>query len=314
MARNRKKEEINEFENNTTTENKFTNLKDLVEAPLLAIAGSNVTLGKSIVDYIQTSGTQTTIYNEKVTVLENINLGYQQVKQGDNHTQVIEDMALQVPLLSIMPISNLQIKKAKVDFNAEVRGVEDENHNIYYQARVCAPESRSTDYLSKIHFEIEVESSDMSEGMARCMDVLNLHQIPKKIDTRPTDATGNILNAERQESFEKKNQLMKEINDTNIAMKKLEDFIHTQIINFDSALKNIEELKDTNYDSFMTNNRQNDIKQLLQKDKTNENLLTIQNLYEDIQKNITKKEQLQQQSKQLEQELLNLDIKKVLNK
>lgn len=107
---------------------------------------------------------------------------------------------------------------------------------------------------------------------------------------------------------------MKEINDTNIAMKKLEDFIHTQIINFDSALKNIEELKDTNYESFMTNNRQNDIKQLLQKDKTNENLLTIQNLYEDIQKNVTKKEQLQQQSKQLEQELLNLDIKKVLNK
>ena len=101
MARSRKKEEIDEFENNTTTENKFTNLKDLVEAPLLAIAGSNVTLGKSIVDYIQTSGTQTTIYNEKVTVLENINLGYQQVKQGDNHTQVIEDMALQVPLLSI---------------------------------------------------------------------------------------------------------------------------------------------------------------------------------------------------------------------
>ena len=127
-------------------------------------------------------------------------------------------------------------------------------------------------------------------------------------------AFNNILNAERQESFEKKNQLMKEINDTNIAMKKLEDFIHTQIINFDSALKNIEELKDTNYESFMTNNRQNDIKQLLQKDKTNENLLTIQNLYKDIQNNVMKKEQLQQQSKQLEQELLNLDIKKVLNK
>lgn len=313
MARSRKKEEVNEFENNTTTENKFTSLKDLVEAPLLAIAGSNVTLGKSIVDYIQTSGTQTTIYNEKVTVLENINLGYQQVKQGDNHTQVIEDMALQVPLLSIMPISNLQIKKAKIDFNAEVRGVEDENHNIYYQARVCAPESRSTDYLSKIHFEIEVESSDMSEGMARCMDVLNLHQIPKKIDTRPIDATGNVLNEKKQESFEKKNQLMKEMNDTNIAIRKLEDFIHGQVINFDSTLKNIEELKDTNYDSFITNNRQNDIKQLLQKDKTNENLLTIQNLYQDIQKNVMRKEQLQQQSKQLEQELLNLDIKKVLN-
>lgn len=313
MSRSRKKDDTNEFENNTTTENKFTDLKDLVEAPLLAVAGSNVTLGKSIMDYIQTSGTQTTIYNEKVTVLENINLGYQQVKQGDNHTQVIEDMALQVPLLSIMPISNLQIKKAKIDFNAEVRGVEDENHNIHYQARVCAPESRSTDYLSKIHFEIEVESSDMNEGMARCMDVLNLHQIPKKIDARPTDATGNVLNAQKKENFEKKNQLNQEINSTNIAVKKLEDFIHGQIISFDSSLKNIEELKDNNYESFVTNNRQNEVKELLQKDKDNENLQAIQNLYQDIQKNLTRKEQLQQQAKQLEQELLNLDIGRVLN-
>lgn len=314
MIRKKKQDNDSKLENSKTTENKFTDLKDLVEAPLLAISGSNVTLGKSIIDYIYSSGTQTTVYNDKVTVLENINLGYQQLKQGDNETQIIEDMALQVPLLSIMPISNLQIKNAKIDFSAEVRSVEDENHDICYQARVCAPESRATDYLSKIHFEIEVESSKMSEGMARCMDVLDLHQIPKKLDTRPIDATGNILNEKMQERFEKKKQLMKEINDTSITIKKTDDFIHNQMIQFDSMIKTVEELIDNNYEGFITNNRQEELKQLVLKDSSNKDLKSIQDLYESIQSNLLLKEQLEQKAKELNQELLNIDIEKVLNK
>lgn len=306
----KKKVKEESFEKNIISENKFTDLKDLVKAPLLAVAESNIDLSKSIIRYIQSSGKEASVYDEKVMFLENINLGYQQMKQGDNNVQIIEDMALQVPLLSIMPITNLQVKNAKIDFNAEVRGSENSNHQIQYEARVCAPESRSTDYLSKIHFEIEVASSDATEGLARFIDVLNMHQIPKKIDVRPVDSTGNVLYGENEKKYQQQQQFNEDLRQVQISIEKTEAVIHQQKLNFNGALKSIDELSESNYENFVLNQTYKDI---ICNQKNRDQFSEIIKLYDDIQVNIDDLSKLMQRKQDIQQAILQLETKQVLD-
>ncbi len=296
-----------------SAENKFTNLEDLVSAPLAALTSSNAALSKAIVDTIKSAGTETTIHDDKVVVLDNINLGYQQVKQGENNTQIKEDMTLQIPLLSIMTLSNLQIKHAKIDFNAEVRGVEDDEFNKHFEARVCAPESRSTDYLSKMHFEIEVESLPVTEGMARCNDVLNMHQIPKKLDSRPMDASGQVLIGEKENSYKKEQSINAELKEIVTLRRAVENYKEEKILKFNAMIKSIDELKDSSYETFIGNKQITELRKLVAEYKDNPSFQSIKKVYDSIQRYSNILEKLIQKEENCLQQLIDLQIKGVFN-
>lgn len=277
-------------------ENKFTYLEYLVAAPLHALASSNALLSSYIKNVIDASGTQTVINDDSITMLNNVNLGYKQVKQGLGNSQIKEDMMLQVPLLSIMPLSNLQIKKAKIDFNAEVRGTQDSENKYHYQARVCAPESRMTDFLPKIHFEIEVESTDLTEGMARSLDVLNTNQIPKKLNVQAVNPSGAVLVGCEQEAYDQHQKIITTLNQIASAKEKILQAKESLIVTFDAELKEISELSDNTYETFVANNQIDRLNNLLQRDPTNIKLQTLKQNYDNIQTNenhlqeLTKKE------------------------
>lgn len=301
------------FESKTATENQFTDLTTLVLAPLQAVAHSNMQLSKNIIENIKSVGHETPILDQKVVFLDNLNLGYQQLKNVDNQQQVLEDMALQIPLLSIMPISSLQIKKANIHFNAEVRGIQDITNGTHYEARVCAPETRDSDNLSKIHFDIELSSSPVAEGLARFIDTINLQQIPKKLNIKAVDAHGNIVSGKQKEILERETSYKEQLQDVEIALSTIENMIAYQKLQFNSALKGNEELSILDYESFMAENIDNHLLINLQNQDPNiTNAKEIIDIYQQITSYQHKQQELQQRKNDLNDKLLHLQTKQVL--
>lgn len=86
----------------------FIPLDDLVYAPLHALALSNEQLRARVVDSIKSMGTIKHTGTEETVHLHNINLAYEQVRPESNEGYSVDNLQVQVPLLSIIPITNLR--------------------------------------------------------------------------------------------------------------------------------------------------------------------------------------------------------------
>lgn len=84
----------------------FIPLDDLVYAPLHALAKSNQQLRAQVVEAIKSMGTVRQSGQEEVVRLNNINIAYDQVRPEGDDGYSVENLQIQVPLLSIVPITN----------------------------------------------------------------------------------------------------------------------------------------------------------------------------------------------------------------
>ena len=99
----------------------FIPLDDLVYAPLHALAQSNQQLKAQVLETIRSMGTLRLNGAEETVQLENLNIAYEQVRQEGDEGYSVDNLLLQVPLLSLVPMASLQVEKAEIDFSAEVR-------------------------------------------------------------------------------------------------------------------------------------------------------------------------------------------------
>jgi len=180
-------------------DNDFIPLDDLVYAPLHALAQSNHRLQAQIVDAIKSMGTTKQNGQEEAIHLNNVNIAYDQLRPEAEEGYSVDSLQVQVPLLSIVPISNLGVKKAEIDFSTEVKAVNnEETGDTKINARICAPSQRDSDFLPKVSYKLLVSSVPATEGILRLTDALSSSQVAKKIDTRPVAVSGDLGSDEQK--------------------------------------------------------------------------------------------------------------------
>lgn len=184
-------------ENKSTNKVKtFIDLTELLYVPAYSVSKSNMRLSASIIELIKSVSTtnppNTDTLEDQFFELNTINIAYDRIKESDTSDgdeTNLETVEVKIPLLSVIPITNLQVNKTKIKFDAEIGKVTETDGKYSMEARVTAEKSRPSDYFPKMEFEMSLESASPTEGIARLLDVLNANPIPKVIKNTAIDST-----------------------------------------------------------------------------------------------------------------------------
>lgn len=192
-------------------ESRFVELDQLIYAPLAAVSKSNLSLADNIVRLMSESGELERKNVKDILHLKHINIAYSHIKNSDDNTNILEEVAVKIPLISIIPLSNLQVSKAKVRFDVEVKASEQKEEDTLLEARVCAPARRKSNFIPKIHYNIEMESVETPEGLSRFLDSLYISHVPQRMAATPLDENGEPLTGSELEYYHRIQELkMKE--------------------------------------------------------------------------------------------------------
>lgn len=183
-------------------ESEFIPLDDLVYAPLHALAKSNQHLREQVVEAIKDMGTIRRNGTEEALCLNNLNIAYDQIRPEGEDGYSVDNLQMQVPLLSVIPITNLNVDKAEIDFSAEVKSENESEGRQRITARICAPEQRDSDFLPRVSYKVLVKSLPATEGIMRLTDILSSNQIAKKIDSTPVAVDGNLGSEEQKSTWQ----------------------------------------------------------------------------------------------------------------
>lgn len=179
-------------------ESDFIPLDDLVYAPLHALAASNHQLRAQVVEAIKSMGVLKQAGTDEIINLESLNIAFNQVRPEGEDGYSVDNLQMEVPLLSIVPLTNLAVEKAEVDFSTEVRAEKEAEGSCHINARICSPEQRESDFLPRVSYKLEVKSMPAMEGILRLTDQLSSNQIAKRLDTIPVAVDGNLGSEEQK--------------------------------------------------------------------------------------------------------------------
>lgn len=206
----------------------FIPLDDLVYAPLHALAKSNRQLRSQVVETIKSMGTIRQNGQEESVRLDNINIAYDQVRPEGEEGFSVDSLQMQVPLLSIVPITNLNVEKAEIDFSTEVRAETGEDGKCAITARICSPEQRESDFLPRVSYKMKICSLPATEGVMRLVDMLSSNQIAKKTDTTPLAVDGNLGSDDQKNTWLEIGKLKAKIKKLKQLYQKISDMIAEQ--------------------------------------------------------------------------------------
>lgn len=209
-------------------DSEFIPLDDLVYAPLHALAKSNQQLRAQVVDTIKSMGTVRQNGQEEVVRLNNINIAYDQVRPEGDEGYSVDNLQMQVPLLSIVPITNLNVEKAEIDFSTEVRAEKQDEGKCMITARICSPEQRESDFLPRVSYKLQITSLSATEGIMRLTDMLSSNQIAKKTDTTPVAVDGNLGSNDQKNTWLEVSKLKAKIKKLKQLYQKISDMIAEQ--------------------------------------------------------------------------------------
>lgn len=206
----------------------FIPLDDLVYAPLHALAKSGQQLRAYVVDAIREMGTVRQNGQEETIELNNINIAYDQVRPEGDEGYSVDNLQMQVPLLSIVPITSLNIERARIDFCTEVRAEKEAGNECAITARICAPQPRESDHLPRVSYQLKISSLPATEGIMRIVDMMNGSHIAKKMDTTPIAADGDLGDEEHKNNWQDITKLKGRIKKMQHLYQKIGDMITEQ--------------------------------------------------------------------------------------
>jgi hypothetical protein len=189
--------------------NSIIELKELVYAPLQAISDANLRLSTNIVEFLSSTGDLVTDKDGNLMAqLHNIQMQYKQLRTDADDNTVADLIGLEVPLLSIYPLTSLKVAKTKLSFSLNVKNMKAEEDAVKIYAQFCAKKQRENANLASINFDVELESVPASEGLARFIDLLNANMTPKVISTEILDSEGYALTGEKRKQYEERIALL----------------------------------------------------------------------------------------------------------
>ncbi|MCM1185764.1 MAG: DUF2589 domain-containing protein [Lachnoclostridium sp.] len=210
-------------------DNEFILLDDLVYAPLHALARSNHQLRAQIIDAIKSMGTSKQNGQEETIHLNNINVAYDQVRAEGEEGYSVDTLQVQVPLLSIVPVANLNVEKAEIDFSTEVKAVCDkETGETKINARICSPMQRDSDFLPKVSYKLQISTLPATEGILRLTDALSTNQVAKKLDTTPVAVSGDLGSEAQKNMVQETKKLKAKISKLKQLHRKISDMMAEQ--------------------------------------------------------------------------------------
>lgn len=210
-------------------DNDFIPLDDLVYAPIHALAKSNHQLRAEIIQAIRSMGTSRQEGQEEIIRLSNLNIAYDQIRPEGDDGYSVDNMQVQVPLLSIVPVTNLGVDKAEIDFSTEIKTVNNEETNqTKINARICSPSQRDSDFLPKVSYKLHITSIPATEGILRLTDALSANQVAKKTDGTPVAFDGAAGSDEQKNTLQKVKQLRAKIGKLKQLYQKTADMIAEQ--------------------------------------------------------------------------------------
>jgi hypothetical protein len=206
----------------------FIPLDDLVYAPLHALAVSNQQLRAQVVDAIRGMGSVRHNGTEETVRLNNINIAYDQVRPEGDEGYTVDNLQMQVPLLSIVPLTNLNVENAEIDFSTEVKAEKGEEGECSITARICSPEQRESDFLPRVSYKMKVNSLPATEAIMRITDQLSSNQIAKRMDSTPVAVDGNLGSDEQKNVMQEVNTMKAKIKKLKQLYQKITDMISEQ--------------------------------------------------------------------------------------
>jgi hypothetical protein len=185
------------------------NLRQLIFSSLEPLVEANARMSQNMVDTIMKFSDDKGHDDDgyPVVQLKTLQLVYDQIRHDDSDMLCSEKIGLEIPLLSIIPISSLTISKSKIHFSTEVQEVDCTGERVDIYTKVTASESERSGQSSRIDFEIELESDPAAEGLARVIDQLGQNFIPNVHEKNPIDEDGKRLGEQDRENYEMKKQL-----------------------------------------------------------------------------------------------------------
>ena len=190
---------------------KGLSMSSLIGGPLKAACDAQMELAKSTAEFISQMGFDE---NNKCRTVE---VAFKRPGLKENGNVEAEQMKLEVPLLSIVPIPNLQIDEVNVLFEMEIHEeVKGEEKSIASVTGIDSPfglkvnisgnvssitNNMDSDNSAKYHVQVRATQGEMPEGLSRVLDILNTAINPTSI--QKTAAAG----AQGQEHYTADNVL-----------------------------------------------------------------------------------------------------------
>jgi len=189
-------------------------MSDLISQPLIAAAKAQGQLSNITQQFIKDVGLEGN--DTDGFKARSVDFGFQSpVTDGDGNTTLTDDK-LSVPLLSIVNVPNLSVKKATVDFSMEVKASSSNSSSSQTDANVSttakysawwSPVSvemkasvstsnkhesvRKTDNSAKYDVHVEARDDGAPEGLMKVLDILNAAIVPNGAPTpNPAPAGG----------------------------------------------------------------------------------------------------------------------------
>ncbi|MFI5586406.1 DUF2589 domain-containing protein [Amycolatopsis sp. NPDC051758] len=182
-------------------------METLIGGPLTAACNAQVMLANSTATYINTVGFDrpadgTVTDQAGFARLRTVKFAFQRPREvpptgdaGGDGQAVTEDVSLSVPLLSMVPVPNLQVDTVDVAFDMEVKSAEQSKDSKDVEASLDAKgegrigpfslsvsvhgkvathqeNTRSSDNSAKYHVAVKATNHAMPEGLARVFDIM----------------------------------------------------------------------------------------------------------------------------------------------
>lgn len=206
----------------------FLPLDELVYAPVQALANSNRQLQSQIIELLKSTGTVRQDGSEEIIQLDSLNIAYEQVRSEAEDEYSVDNLQLKLPLLSVIPLSNLKIDEAEINFSVEVRAESGRDGDYALSARICSPEQRDSDFLPRVCYQLKLGSIPATEGILRLTDLLGNNPVAKQTDTTPINVTGSPGSEEQKTIRMKCLALRNKIQRLKQLYKKVSDMIAEQ--------------------------------------------------------------------------------------
>jgi len=196
----------------------------LIGAPLSAAAESSMFLARNTAEFINQIGFDG---DNKV---RNVLFKFQKTEPDPDGNMSSQEMAVDVPLLAIVPIPNLQIDEVNIVFDMEVKISEKATSNTSANASASVKHgwgfgraavsgnvatavgnTRTTDNSAKYHVDVTATNHGIPEGLARVLDMIAANIAPNLVSNTPVDRMGNALSGTRRERNLRLRQLREEL-------------------------------------------------------------------------------------------------------
>ncbi|WP_084516190.1 DUF2589 domain-containing protein [Desulfovibrio cuneatus] len=186
---------------------------DLIGGPLRAACDSQIQLANATADFIKAVGF---IPNKDggMGPVRTACFQYTKMIQGSDGTVTPYKAELNVPLLAIVKIPCLAVKKVDITFDMEVKSSFSEKSSLDASAKLSASakfgfgpisgtvnisgsvashkeNARSSDNSAKYHVQVLAEDEGMPEGLARVLDILQASTEPILLDSEGKALDGN---------------------------------------------------------------------------------------------------------------------------